>query len=64
MLNGKIRHKKVSPENRSPLIKGSLEERVFVYELSTYLWGGLFGFNLRSINFLGRGGGEGRMLTD
>ena len=29
MLIGKIRHKKVSPENRPPLVKGSLEERVF-----------------------------------
>ena len=29
MLNGKIRHKKVFPENMSPLVKGSLEEGVF-----------------------------------
>ena len=29
MVNGKIRHEKMSPENMSPLIKGSLEDRVF-----------------------------------
>ena len=34
MLNGKIRHKKVSPEHRSPLNKGYIEEWV-LYELST-----------------------------